>query len=108
MADAGFNFQFHNLQNFFSSFLGPLHISSVDQAGPVIEINFPLGSCEKFKHGFWDNNRPKILGTSSGAKFEKQSKHGETKILTFAPIIASATLKAVSLQLNGMFMMWKI
>ena len=31
-----------------------------------------------------------------------------TKILTFAPIIASATLKAVSLQLNGMLMMWKI
>ena len=53
--------------------------------------------------------RPKILGTGSGAQFEKQSKHGQTrKNLTFAPIIASATLKAVSLQLNGMLMMWKI
>ena len=41
---------------------------------------------------------------SSGAKFEKQSKHGET----FAPFIALATLRAVSLQLNGMLMMWKI
>ena len=41
---------------------------------------------------------------SSGAKFEKQSKHGET----FAPIIALATLRAVSLQLNGMLIMWKI
>ena len=30
------------------------------------------------------------------------------KILTFRPILASATLKAVSLQLNGMLMMWKI
>jgi len=40
---------------------------------------------------------------SSGANFEKQSKHGETS----APIIALATLKAVSLQLNGMLMMWK-
>ena len=31
-----------------------------------------------------------------------------TKILTFGPIIASVTLKAVSLQLNGMLMMWKL
>ena len=30
------------------------------------------------------------------------------KILTFGPILASVTLKAVSLQLNGMLMMWKI
>ena len=29
------------------------------------------------------------------------------KILTFRPIIASVTLKTVSLQLNGMLMMWK-
>ena len=31
-----------------------------------------------------------------------------TKILTFGPIIASVTIKAVSLQLNGMVMMWKL
>ena len=31
-----------------------------------------------------------------------------TKKLTFVPTIASATLKAVSLQLNGMFMISKI
>ena len=43
--------------------------------------------------------RPKILGTISGAKFEKQSwTWRNKKILTFAPIIASATLKTVSLQ----------
>ena len=30
------------------------------------------------------------------------------KIITFGSIIASVTLKAVSLQLNGMLMMWKI
>ena len=51
--------------------------------------------------------RTKILGTSAGAEFEKQSKqrHRETrKNLTFVPYIASATLKAVSLQLNGMLM----
>ena len=31
-----------------------------------------------------------------------------TKIITFAPFIASATLKAVSLRLNGTLFMWKI
>ena len=30
------------------------------------------------------------------------------KILTFGPILALVTLKAVSLQLNGILMMWKI
>ena len=29
-------------------------------------------------------------------------------MLTFGPILASVTVKAVSLQLNGMLMMWKI
>ena len=52
--------------------------------------------------------RPKILGTSSGAKFGNKATWRNTKILTFVPIIASATLKAVSLQLNGMLVMWKI
>ena len=45
----------------------------------------------------------RVLAPNSG-----NSKHGETKIITFAPIIASATLEAVSLQLNGMLMMWEI
>ena len=65
----------------------------------------------EFQPGFRDEKRPKILGTSSGAKFEKQSKMTKHKNLcfTFAPIIiASATPKAVSLQLNGMLMIWKI
>ena len=58
---------------------------------------------------YQDEKRPKILGKSSGAIFEKQSKHGEIqKKLTFGSIIASVTRKAVSLQLNGMLMMWKI
>ena len=38
---------------------------------------FALGSYEKFNPGFRDEKRPKILGRTSGAKFEKQSKHGE-------------------------------
>ena len=39
--------------------------------------NFPLGSYEKFQLGFRDEERSKILGTSSDPRFEKQSKNGE-------------------------------
>ena len=46
---------------------------------PVTGMNFALGSYEKFQFGFRDEKRPKILGMSSGAKFGKQSKHGETQ-----------------------------
>ena len=43
---------------------------------------------------------------SSGAKNEaNMAKH---KVIIYAPIIALATLTAVSLQLNGMLVMWKI
>ena len=58
---------------------GPLHMSPVDRAGSVTGINFALGSYEKFQPGFRDEKRSKILGTSSGAKFGKQSKHSETQ-----------------------------
>ena len=58
---------------------GPLHMSPVDRAGSVTRMNFALGSYEKFQPGFRDKKRPKILGTSSGAKFGKQSKHSETQ-----------------------------
>ena len=77
---------------------------------PVDRDEFSLGSYEKFQPGFRrDEKRPKILVTSSGAIFEKPSKYAETqKNLTFAPIITSATLKAVSLLLSRMPMMWKI
>ena len=57
--------------------LGPLHMSPVDRAGSVTGMNFALGSYEKFQPGFRDKKRSKILGTSSGAKFGEQSKHGE-------------------------------
>ena len=39
---------------------------------------------------------------------ETKQTYRNTKTLTFALIIASATLKAVSLPLNGMLMIWKI
>ena len=60
-------------------YLGPLHMRPVDRAGSVTGMNFALGSYEKFQPGFRDEKRSKILGTSSGAKFGKQSKHGETQ-----------------------------
>ena len=54
--------------------------------------------------------RPKILRTSFGAKLEKQNKDGETQPSYYfcASIMALATLFVVSLQLNGLLMMWKI
>ena len=83
--------------------LGPLDMSPVDWAGPVTGLNFALGSYEKFQPGFWDDKRSKILGTSSFWHQIRETKQTwrNTKILTLGPILASATLKAVSLQLNG-------
>ena len=54
-------------------------MSPVDRAGTVTGMNFALGSYEKLQPGFRDKKRSKILGTSSGAKIGKQSKHGETQ-----------------------------
>ena len=75
---------------------------------PVTGMHYALGSYETFQPSFRDEKRSTILVTRSGAKFGKKSKHGETKILTYWPIIARVTLKAVSLQLHGVLMMWKI
>ena len=55
-------------------------MSPVDRADSVTGMNFALGSYEKFQPGFRDGKRSKILGTSFGAKFGKQSKLGETEI----------------------------
>ena len=54
-------------------------MSPVDRAGSVTGMNFALGSYENYQPGFRDEKRPKILGTSSGAKFGKQNKHSETQ-----------------------------
>ena len=54
-------------------------MSPVDRADSVTGMNFALGSYEKFQPGFRDEKRSKILVTSSGAKFGKQSKHGEAQ-----------------------------
>ena len=71
-------------------------MSPFDWASLVTGMNFALGSHEKFQPSFRDGKRPKILGTKSWPN---------TKNLTFGPIIASVTLKTISLQLNGMLTM---
>ena len=84
-------------------------MSTVDRAGPVIGTNFALGSCDKFQPGFRDEKKNKDPGNEFWREIrETKQTWRNKKIIIFAPIIASATLKAVSLQLNGMFMMWKI
>ena len=60
--------------------------------------NFTLGSYEKFQHGLRGEKGPKILGASSGTKFEKQSKHSKTKKYSFqASGVANGTSKNVGL-----------
>ena len=62
------------------AYQGPLHMSPAGRAGPVTAGRiFAHGSYEKFQLGFRDEIRPNILATSSGAKCEKASKHGETQ-----------------------------
>ena len=84
-------------------------MSPVDRAGPLSGTNFALGSYEKIQlSGFRDDKRTKFLGKSFGAKLEKQTKMAKrNRVITIAPIMALATLLAVSLQLNRLLMMWK-
>ena len=56
-------------------------MSPVERAGPFTGTNFALGSYEKFQPGFRDEKKLKILRTSSGAKFDEQSKHDKTQKL---------------------------
>ena len=57
---------------------------------------------------FQNEKKLKILGTNSVAECEKQSKHGATQSCNFCAYYGLATLTAVSLQLYGMLMIWKI
>ena len=54
-----------------------------DRAGPVTWMNFAWVSYDKFQPGFRDEKRAKILGTSSGVKFEKQGKNDKTQKFIF-------------------------
>ena len=82
--------------------LRPLHMS------PVTATNFSLGSYEKFQPGFRDELKANDPGDEFRHKGTKKADMRNTKIITFAPIIAFATLEAVSLQLIAMLMMRKI
>ena len=87
--------------------LRPLHMSPVDRAGSLTGTNFTLGSYEKFRFSpvsEMRKGRRRVVARNSRNK-ANTVKH---KIITFTPIIALATLIAVSQQLNGMLMMWKI
>ena len=62
-----------------------------------ISVRFPRWEQAKYpRDDFWREMR--------------KSKHAEAQksVITFAPVIALVTLIAVSLQLNGMLMMWEI
>ena len=58
-------------------------MSPINRAGPVTGMNFALGSYEKFQPGFRDEKRSKILATSSGTKFGKQSNIAKHKHFNF-------------------------
>ena len=84
-------------------------MSPIDRAGPLAGTNFALGLYKKTQPGFRDEKRSKILGTSFGAKKKNKTKMAKrNRVITFTPIMALATLLAVSLQLNGSMMTWKI
>ena len=74
----------------------------------VTETNFALGSYEKFQPGFGDELKANDPGDEFWHEGTNKADMPNTKIITFAPIMAFATLKAVSLQLTGMLMMRKI
>ena len=74
----------------------------------VTETNFSLGSYEKVQPCFRDELKANDPGDEFWHQGTKKADMRNTKIITFAPIIAFATLKAVSLQLIAMLMIRKI
>ena len=77
--------------------LGPFRTSPQTELARLPGPISPWVHTEKFQSGFRNEKRPNILATSSGAKERKQTWQN-TKIITFATIIALATILAVSLQ----------
>ena len=75
-----------SFKSFFQNY-GQLSRASLHEPGWLGWLGaYLVDLYEKFQPGFRDEKKPKILGTSSGAKFEKQSK--------LAPIIASTKFSA--------------
>ena len=83
-------------------------MNPVDLAGLVTRTNFALGSYEKFQPGFRRLKKAKDPRDECRREIRKTKQTWENTIfITFVPTIDLATLKAVSLHLNGMLMMWK-
>ena len=85
-------------------------MSPAGRAGPVTAGRiFASDLYEKFQHGFRNEIRPNILATSSGAKCEKASKHGETqKSETFRAYHSFGNSYGCITAVKWMLMMWKI
>ena len=78
-------------------------MSTVDRA------EFRLGFIWKISAWFLRWEKAKDCGEEFWHQIrETKQTWKNTNILAFVPIIALATLEAVSLQLNGMLIMWKI
>ena len=81
-------------------------MSPVDLASPLTGSKFTLGSYDKFEPGFRDEKRPK---TSCVAKFEKQSKHGETQSYNFRTYYSFGnSYSCITFVKWDAYMMWKI
>ena len=75
------------------------------------EPNWPEwpGYRDQFRLGFiWKISAQFPIWEKAEYPCDRRANMAKRKIITFAPIIALTTLIAVSLQLDGMFMMWKI
>ena len=80
-------------------------MSPVDRAGSLTRPISPWVHMRNFSPvSKMRKGRRRVVARNSKNK-ANTVKH---KIITFTPIIALGTLIAVSLQLNGMLMMWKI
>ena len=54
-----------------------------EQTWTLAETDFAFGPYEKFRLAFQDEKRAKILGTSSGTKFEKESNKAKHQTYNF-------------------------
>ena len=90
-----------------SATLGPLHMSPLDWDGPVIyRDEFRIGFIWEISARFPRWEKAKAPGDEFWRQIrETKQTRRNTKKITFASIIVSATIKTVSLQLNGMLMM---
>ena len=81
-------------------------MNPVDRTGPLTRTNFALSSFSPFsemRNGRRSSGRVLARNQRDKTKMAKRNL-----VITFAPIMALATLLAVSLQFNGLLMIWKL